>query len=95
MKLATRIRTPVIHGPIPRESVAATSPDIKAEQIEQLKNLFPQVVSEGKIDFEKLREMLGDAVESRPERYSFTWAGKRDAIRALADAERCHARPGA
>ncbi len=65
------------------EYVPTTSPDIQAEQIEQLKALFPSVVSEGKIDFDKLRALLGDAVDSRPERYSFTWAGKRDAIRAL------------
>jgi adenine-specific DNA-methyltransferase len=66
-----------------RDRVATSSPDIRAEQIEQLKQLFPEVVTEGKIDFEKLRMLLGDAVDSRPERYSFTWAGKRDAIRAL------------
>ncbi|PIP07888.1 MAG: site-specific DNA-methyltransferase, partial [Syntrophobacteraceae bacterium CG23_combo_of_CG06-09_8_20_14_all_50_8] len=49
----------------------------------ELKNLFPEIVSEGKIDFEKLRLALGDDVDSQAERYNFTWAGKRDAIRML------------
>ncbi|HEV2238986.1 MAG TPA: hypothetical protein VGR57_20170, partial [Ktedonobacterales bacterium] len=67
----------------PYERVDAASPDLRAEQIEQLRALFPAVVTEGRIDFDKLKVLLGDAVETRHERYSFTWAGKRDAIRAL------------
>src|SRR3989337_4546826 len=48
-----------------------------------LAELYPECVSEGKIDFEKLRAALGDEVDARPERYAFTWAGKRDALRLL------------
>lgn len=46
-----------------------------------LKELFPEVFSEGKIDFEKLRLILGDDVETSNERYNFTWNGKEQAIR--------------
>src|SRR5437764_5403985 len=60
------------------ESVETTSPDLLIEQTEQLKRIFPQVFSEGKIDFKKLRAALGDMVDAQPERYSFTWAGKRN-----------------
>lgn len=63
------------------ERVATTSDDLHAEQVEALKQLFPECVTEGRVDFEKLRALLGNAVEGRPERYSFTWAGKREAIR--------------
>jgi len=35
------------------------------------------------LDFDKLREALGEFVDDAPERYSFTWAGKRDGIRLL------------
>jgi len=35
------------------------------------------------VDAEKLRASMGDYVDERPERYSFSWAGKRDAIRLL------------
>ncbi len=66
-----------------KESVAETFPDFIDERIEQLKTLFPEVVSEGKVDFGKLRQSLGEIVDDRPERYSFTWAGKKDAIRLL------------
>ncbi|MBN2566119.1 MAG: site-specific DNA-methyltransferase, partial [Candidatus Eisenbacteria bacterium] len=65
------------------ESVQRTSPDLVSEQIDRLKELFPEAVSEGKVDFEKLKATLGDVAEDGPERYSFTWAGKRDAVRLL------------
>ncbi|MEI7837066.1 MAG: site-specific DNA-methyltransferase, partial [Planctomycetota bacterium] len=63
--------------------VARESADLRQENIARLRELFPEAVTEGKIDFAKLRETLGDDVDDRPERYSFTWAGKRDAIRLL------------
>jgi adenine-specific DNA-methyltransferase len=60
-----------------------TSLDIKQNQIEQLKQIFPEVVTEGKIDREKLLLTLGaDAVISG-ERYVLNWAGKTDAYRAV------------
>jgi adenine-specific DNA-methyltransferase len=66
-----------------RTKVARKVPDISAGQFEKLRSLFPASVSEGKVDFEKLRQSLGDYVDGRPERYSFTWAGKRDANQVL------------
>lgn len=63
------------------EKVDLESKDIVAERIEQLRDLFPEVFSEGGIDFEKLRLELGDEVEDGDERYAFTWPGKKDAIR--------------
>ena len=65
------------------ERVNRTSPDLLQESVRRLRELFPEVVSEGKVDFDKLRSVLGDEVDGRPERYSFSWAGKRDAIRLL------------
>ncbi len=66
-----------------RQRFQRTSPDLLAEQVAKIQGLFPEVVTEGKIDFDKLRATLGEEVDTRPERYSFTWAGKRDAIRLL------------
>jgi adenine-specific DNA-methyltransferase len=34
--------------------------DIKSEQLERLKSLFPEAVSEGNVDFEKLQLNLGE-----------------------------------
>lgn len=63
--------------------VTKTSPDINEHRLEELRDLFPEAFTEGKIDFDKLRATLGDIVDDRPDRYSFTWAGKKDAIRLL------------
>ena len=57
------------------------SKDLVAERVAEMRDLFPEVFSEGGIDFEKLRLVLGDEVEDGDERYTFTWPGKRNAIR--------------
>ena len=51
----------------------------------QFKQLYPECLTEGKIDLEKLRNILSteDIQENGNERYRFTWAGKSDAIRLL------------
>ena len=55
------------------------SADILAGNIEQLKTIFPEAFSEGKIDFEVLRQLLGSTVEEREEKYGLNWHGKRKA----------------
>jgi hypothetical protein len=65
------------------DRVQLQTPDVVGDRLKALKSCFPEAVSEGKVDFEKLRTALGDEIESRPERYSFTWAGKQDCIRLL------------
>jgi adenine-specific DNA-methyltransferase len=57
--------------------------DVTKEKIEQLKQLFPEILTEGEIDWEKLRLTLGDDVNIKDERYVLNWAGKGDAFRAL------------
>ena len=61
------------------QELNGTSKDIVSENIEKLKELFPEVFSEGKIDFKKLEEELGSFTCNEPERYNFTWAGKSEA----------------
>lgn len=53
--------------------------DIVAENVSKLKELFPEAFTEGKVDFEVLKEVLGEYVDGREERYSFTWNGKSKA----------------
>lgn len=60
-------------------SPEAKSLDITNQNIEQLKQLFPDVFSEGKIDFEALRAVLGEEIDDSEERYNFTWNGKTKA----------------
>ena len=75
-------------NPVERQSA-----DLVKENVARLKELFPEVVSEGKVDFEKLKATLGQIVDDKPERYSFTWAGKRDAIRLLQVPSRATLKP--
>ena len=64
------------------------TPEGTAENIDKIAELFPQVVTEvenadGKlaraVDFDALRDLLGDVAEGQRERYQFTWPGKREA----------------
>lgn len=57
------------------------TPDIAEENKEKMRQLFPEVFTEGKIDFEKLQQILGDYIETSNERYNFTWNGKARALR--------------
>ncbi|HPY96731.1 MAG TPA: site-specific DNA-methyltransferase, partial [Candidatus Cloacimonadota bacterium] len=55
--------------------------DIKEENIEKIQSLFPEVFKEGKVDFDLLKQILGEYVEDETERYNFTWNGKGQALR--------------
>ena len=55
------------------------SADIVAGNIEQLQTLFPEAFTEGKVDFEVLKQLLGGAVDEREEKYGLNWHGKRRA----------------
>lgn len=55
--------------------------NIVNENIEKLKQLFPEAFKEGKIDFETLKAELVESVENADERYSFNWNGKAAARR--------------
>jgi len=61
------------------EDAETRSPNVVAENIEQLKALFPEATTEGKVDFEVLKQLLGGAVEEREEKYGLNWHGKRRA----------------
>jgi len=63
------------------EKLNGKSMDLVQMNIEALKQLFPEVVTEGKIDFEKLKLILGEEIETRNEKYEFTWHGKNQAVK--------------
>lgn len=58
-----------------------SSLDIVAENLSAMRALFPEVFTEDHVDFDALRDVLGDYVEDRQERYSFSWHGKAAARR--------------
>lgn len=57
--------------------------NVVQEQINKLKELFPEVISEEKIDWERLRATLGEDTFISNERYVLNWAGKSDAFKTL------------
>lgn len=64
----------------------AQSLDLVADNIAKLTALFPEILTEGadgnkQVDWEALRELLGESVEDKEERYNFTWHGKAQARR--------------
>ena len=63
------------------EKIESTSLDITRLNINKIKELFPDVVTEGKIDFDVLRTVLGDEVDDSKEKYQFTWHGKSASIK--------------
>lgn len=61
--------------------VSKESVDLTQQNIEKLKELFPEILTDGnKVDFDMLQTILGEEIDGEKERYSFTWPGKRDAI---------------
>ena len=61
------------------EKLEGISMDIIQDNINKLKEIFPEIFTEGKIDFEILKQLLGEKIEIDKERYSFTWKGKTQA----------------
>lgn len=55
--------------------------NLEKNNIDKIKELFPEAVEEGKINFDMLRAMLGDEVDDSREKYQFTWNGKAKAIK--------------
>lgn len=63
------------------ERMSGETLNIVADNIQKLKQIFPEVFNEDKVDFEKLEAVLGEYKDNGTERYNFTWPGKSKAIR--------------
>jgi len=57
----------------------SSSLDMVNENLEALKAIFPEAFTEDGVDFEVLRQLLGDAVDEGEEKYGLTWHGKKKA----------------
>ncbi len=53
--------------------------DMVGENIQALQTIFPDAFSEGKVDFDILRQLLGGSVDDREEKYGLNWHGKKKA----------------
>ena len=57
------------------------SKNIVNDNLMILKELFPEIVCEDKIDFEKFKTIFGAEIDDSNEIYAFTWPGKTQAIK--------------
>lgn len=57
------------------------SRNITQDNIDKLKQIYPEVFNENKIDFDKLQAVLGENIDTEDEKYRFTWNGKMNALR--------------
>lgn len=62
--------------------LSGNSADITEVQKKKLQELFPEVFSEGKIDWQKLKATLGKEIELS-EQYGLSWKGKSDVFRII------------
>ena len=53
------------------------------DRIAAIHATFPEVVRDGKIDFDALRRSLGYWIEPGPERFGLTWPGKAECMRVI------------
>jgi adenine-specific DNA-methyltransferase len=66
------------------EKFDLTSHDISEDKRQELLRLFPEIRTEGdKLDFERLKLALGEAVEVGKERYGMNWPGKADCFKTI------------
>lgn len=63
------------------QKLSLKTPNKTAQHIDQIAELFPNVMSEGKVDFDLLRQMLSEElVEESDERYRLDWVGKKASL---------------
>lgn len=66
------------------EKLPLTSMNIVDDQLQKLKELFPETFTEGnRIDWDKLRLTLGETIDTGKERYGMNWPGKADCFKTI------------
>lgn len=71
----------------------STTPNFQTELAAQLAELMPEAIADGKVDVEKLKELLdGDAADTS-ERFGLFWPGKKRALRAAQELTTATLRP--
>lgn len=57
------------------------SMNIEQTNLDKLRSVFPECVSEGKLDIDKLLSLCGEYIDNDFEKYKFEWKGKSDCLR--------------
>lgn len=60
------------------ELMDGLSMNIEQTNLDKLRSVFPECVSEGKLDIDKLLSLCGEYIDNDFEKYKFEWKGKAD-----------------
>lgn len=71
----------------------STTPNLQTELAAQLAGLMPEAIADGKVDVEKIKELLGSDAADSSERFGLFWPGKMRALRAAQDPTTATLRP--
>ncbi|WP_285042853.1 site-specific DNA-methyltransferase [Plantibacter sp. LMC-P-059a] len=71
----------------------STTPNFQTELAAQLADLIPEAIADGKVDVEKLRELLDADAADPSERFGLFWPGKKRALRAAQEPTTATLRP--
>jgi adenine-specific DNA-methyltransferase len=72
------------NDPVQPARLDLRSQDIAEDKRQELLRLFPEIRTEdGKLDFDRLKLSLGEAVDVGKERYGMNWPGKADCFKAI------------
>ncbi len=61
--------------------ITGFSMNIEQTNLDKLRSVFPECVSEGKLDIDKLLSLCGEYIDNDFEKYKFEWKGKADCLR--------------
>ena len=53
------------------------------ERVEELKNIFPEIFEDGRLNIEKFKSVLFNIKDKKQEHYSFNWNGKKDCYKTI------------
>jgi adenine-specific DNA-methyltransferase len=71
----------------------STTPNFQTELAALLADLIPEAIADGKVDIEKLKELLGSDTADSSERFGLFWPGKKRALRAAQEPTTATLRP--
>lgn len=71
----------------------STTPNFQTELAAQLADLVPEAIADGKVDVEKLKELLESDIVDSTERFGLFWPGKKRALRAAQEPTTATLRP--
>ena len=76
-----------------RVHLAAPASALVNEKVARLGALFPEAVTDGRVDFDRLRQLLDGCLDESDEKYGLNWHGRRRALDHARRPSACTLRP--